>query len=77
MYTIPKSNIEFWKSKLEKNRNRDKRNYEALLKMGLRVIVVWECELRNKKRIPFLIAALSEEIRKGSSSFVEFPPLVE
>lgn len=48
-YRLPKSNIEFWQTKINRNRERDKRDIEALRKRGWRVIVVWECELRTKE----------------------------
>lgn len=48
-YRLPKSNIEFWQTKINRNRERDKRDIEALCKRGWRVIVVWECELRTKE----------------------------
>jgi DNA mismatch endonuclease, patch repair protein len=42
---IPKSNVEFWATKLEKNVLRDQRNFEELQRQGWRVVVVWECDL--------------------------------
>jgi DNA mismatch endonuclease (patch repair protein) len=44
---IPKSHREFWVAKLEGNRARDLVNYRELRAMGWKVMVVWECELRN------------------------------
>jgi DNA mismatch endonuclease (patch repair protein) len=43
----PKSRIRFWSRKFAGNVARDLRNAEALHRAGWRVIVVWECELRN------------------------------
>lgn len=45
---MPKSNVEFWKEKIERNIERDKESEMALLDLGWKVIRVWECELRNK-----------------------------
>ena len=45
--SIPKSNYEFWKNKLEGNVERDKKNYAQLESMGIKVIVVWGCELKQ------------------------------
>lgn len=42
---LPKSNVEFWKNKLEKNAQKDKLNTQLLESDGWRVINVWECEL--------------------------------
>lgn len=46
-YRLPKSNTEFWEQKIEQNRLRDERDILALTELGWRVIVIWECELRN------------------------------
>lgn len=42
---LPKSKVDFWRTKLEGNRRRDEVNQEKLLAMGWRVLVIWECEL--------------------------------
>lgn len=45
--SIPKSNYEFWKNKLEGNVERDKKNYAQLESMCIKVIVVWGCEIKK------------------------------
>ncbi|EYD69290.1 DNA mismatch endonuclease Vsr [Fusobacterium necrophorum subsp. funduliforme B35] len=45
--SIPKNNYEFWKNKLEGNVERDKKNYAQLESMGIKVIVVWGCEIKQ------------------------------
>lgn len=47
---MPKSNVDFWKTKLYGNRERDERNRKELEEMGWNVITVWECELKKDKR---------------------------
>ena len=42
---LPKSRLDFWATKLEGNRERDARNQSALLALGWRVLVIWECEI--------------------------------
>lgn len=44
----PKSNVEFWQRKLEGNAIRDIENQARLIEMGWRVIVIWECEIRDR-----------------------------
>lgn len=44
---IPKSNIEYWKPKLEKNKKRDKINRLKLRKMGYTVINYWEHDFKR------------------------------
>ncbi len=48
--TIPKTNYEFWKKKLEGNVKRDKENYKQIENMGIKVIVVWGCEIKQMKK---------------------------
>lgn len=48
-FRLPKSNVEFWKGKIERNIERDRESMHALLDLGWKVICVWECELRNKQ----------------------------
>lgn len=48
--TMPKTNREFWKKKIERNKQRDAKNKEALRKMGWSVITVWECQLKPAVR---------------------------
>nr|WP_314758697.1 very short patch repair endonuclease [uncultured Lachnoanaerobaculum sp.] len=45
--SIPKNNHDFWKSKLEGNVQRDKQNYIKLESIGINVIVVWGCEIKQ------------------------------
>ena len=48
-YTVPKSNTDFWVAKVQRNKERDQRNYEDLHNAGWLVIVVWECQLQKGK----------------------------
>ncbi|MFG1225674.1 very short patch repair endonuclease [Xanthobacter wiegelii] len=48
---LPKSRLEFWLPKLEANQARDARNQTALTDAGWQVLVVWECELRDKEQL--------------------------
>jgi DNA mismatch endonuclease (patch repair protein) len=47
--TIPKTRRTFWKTKLTKNVNRDRRNIAALKKLGWAVLVIWECQLKDSR----------------------------
>ncbi len=46
-----KTNISYWNQKILKNKLRDKNNRKKLSKMGLKVIVVWECKTRSKESL--------------------------
>ena len=45
---LPTTRPVFWRNKLEGNAQRDQNNIEALLALGWRVLVVWECATREK-----------------------------
>jgi DNA mismatch endonuclease (patch repair protein) len=57
--TLPKTNEKFWKTKLSRNVERDANNQELLKKQGWKVIVIWECQIKNLKS---LIEILSEHL---------------
>lgn len=43
----PKSRIEYWKTKIDKNVDNDVKNYKLLKQLDYKVIVIWECELNE------------------------------
>lgn len=63
--TTPKSNIEFWSGKFEKNVRRDKRNTRRLRARGWSVLTVWECEVTSARRLPMTVARIEAAIRRG------------
>lgn len=72
LFKWPKSNVEFWKDKLTKNRKRDKLNIQALIAGGWQVVILWECAIKGKSRLP--IDQLGEKLQKAileQSSLIE------
>lgn len=53
-----KSQSRYWAGKITGNRARDRRHVRALLKAGWKVYVIWECELRKRKRLEAIAAQL-------------------
>lgn len=51
----PKSKMDFWRPKLEANQKRDRRNLKDLAAIGWRVLVIWECEIRNREKLAMTI----------------------
>ena len=47
--STPKTRQEFWNKKFNENINRDKINQENLSSKGWKIIIIWECEIKNKK----------------------------
>lgn len=47
LFRLPKTRSEFWRTKIDANRNRDRRALEKLAEMGWHAIPVWECSVRG------------------------------
>lgn len=58
---IPKTRPEYWGAKIKRNIERDEKNLAELERNGWRVLVVWECELKDvgvlKARLKDFIAS--------------------
>ena len=48
---LPKTRIEFWQVKIDRNRQRDRVNIASLEADGWRVLTVWQCELKFIERL--------------------------
>lgn len=48
---IPKSNVEFWKNKIEHNKQRFAEVSRQLQEQGWKVVVIWECETKDIKKL--------------------------
>ena len=48
LFRLPRTNTEFWKTKIDGNRARDARSLAALHALGWRTAVVWECTMRGR-----------------------------
>lgn len=49
-YVMPKSRSEYWKEKIKRNKERDKKELDELAHMGWHCITIWECQLKPKLR---------------------------
>ena len=50
LFKWPKTRREFWKSKINGNIDRDRRNLILLEEAGWRVCTIWECALKGKEK---------------------------
>lgn len=48
---MPATRVEFWRRKFEANVARDRRAKAKLKRLGWRVLVVWECQLKDCERV--------------------------
>lgn len=46
-YRLPKHNREYWQAKIETNRDRHARVESELTALGFRVLVFWECQIKE------------------------------
>ena len=67
-YTIPKTNTDFWMTKVAGNQERDQEEWRQLEAKGWFVIIVWECQLK-KAVLDETIARVEAEIRQNGEAF--------
>lgn len=60
LFKTPATRTEFWLEKIGKNVVRDARDREQLQTLGWRVLIIWECALRGRKKLDD--EALSERV---------------
>lgn len=63
---LPATRTVFWKAKLDGNSARDAKAIKALLDLGWRVLVVWECAVRDQETLLALPKMLAEWIGGGA-----------
>jgi DNA mismatch endonuclease (patch repair protein) len=52
--------VTFWQDKFKANVERDRKNKQALIKSGWKVIVVWECEIKTEEELICTLGSLFE-----------------
>lgn len=59
----PRSQLEYWSRKLDRNMARDLRHRAELESEGWKVMVIWECETRDRKTLEDLALRIRETPR--------------
>lgn len=59
-FVYPKARKDWWRNKINKTSETDKKNKAILEETGWRVFVVWECELRRERKDTTLIDLLEK-----------------
>jgi len=54
---MPKSRVDFWRTKLEGNAMRDRRTVAKLRRLGWRVLTIWECQVNDQSRLERRLAS--------------------
>jgi DNA mismatch endonuclease (patch repair protein) len=59
---LPATRREFWEKKITDTIKRDARNFEILQSKGWKIIVIWQCEIRNQNQRNKKLEVLSNKI---------------
>lgn len=52
LYRFPKSNTKYWSEKIRRNVERDAFNIKCIIDAGWRILIIWECAIKRKARLP-------------------------
>ena len=52
LFRLPSTRPDFWQTKIEANRKRDAATERALVELGWRLGIVWECAMKGKSAQP-------------------------
>ena len=58
--STPKTRAEFWESKFAGNIKRDKINQTNLVKLGWKILIVWECDLKKTHYLKDLFLSINK-----------------
>lgn len=73
-FRMPRSNVDFWQSKISHNKARDIANDYVLQTQGWKVLRVWECEIdKMKDRLPVLENLYSQIVSKPAAADMPAP----
>ena len=72
MFKLPGTRTGFWLEKLKGNRKRDREKMQELNSLGIRVLVIWECAIRGKKRLtPEILLSLIQTFFLSENQIAE------
>lgn len=60
----PKTNKDYWISKIQKNKDRDCTNQKLLEDLGFKVFIIWECETKNRNFITDKVEQIQKYVTK-------------
>ena len=75
-FVMPKSNVAFWQTKIERNRARDKRVQHELAAMGWHCITLWECQLKKGVRVQTLESLAFKHKHKLQKNHPQKPKII-
>ena len=68
LFKMPQTRTHFWRDKIQRNRVRDRSQLDQLIDRSWRVMIVWECALKGRERLPRseLASEMADWIRAGN-----------
>lgn len=63
----PRTNADYWRAKIGRNRARDARVETELSRAGWRVLTVWECAIRDPAAMQALMDSITSQAARVSS----------
>jgi len=63
---MPATHRKYWKEKISRNKERDKKAIMDLNKMGFKVIVVWQCQLSSKEKSKITLEFVGNQINMAT-----------
>lgn len=71
LFKWPKTRVEFWRKKIGRNHLNDNKFRQALVDLGWRVAIVWECSIRGAQKDLNRVIEQIEVWLKGTLPFIE------
>ena len=67
LFKWPATRTDFWRAKIDRNRERDAASVAELHDLGWRVGIVWECAIKGRTRMPLegVISICANWLRSG------------
>lgn len=69
LFKWPSTRKEFWRTKILANAERDKRDLARLQQAGWKTLLVWECSVKGKEKLP------GRELIRTIESWLLYDPL--
>lgn len=58
---LPQANAAYWREKIARNKRRDQRHRRRLRQLGWSVLVLWECQLRDRQKLALRLSRFLEQ----------------
>ena len=57
----PKSRLDYWLPKLEKNKQRDIKNQKEIENIGWKYLVIWECQINSTDKLKHILTKFLDD----------------